>query len=85
MSYIIYQTSYIIINTILKYDDIIVNSSFIDLLKLSLHYDYRKRPSVDKLKKKFKIISKNIIDSHSEIKTDLFNEEDIKSRRIIQK
>jgi len=81
----LYQTSYIIINTVLKYDDINISSSFRDLLKSSLHYNYKKRPSIDKLKKKFKIISKDIIESDSKIKDDLFIREDVTSRKILQK
>lgn len=78
----LYQTSYIIINTSLKYE-ISISSTFVELLKSSLHYDYKKRPSVDNLKKKFKIISKNIIDSRSKIKEDMFDKEYVVSRRYL--
>jgi len=79
----LYQTAYCILDCMIKYD-VEMPTSFIELLKPSLHYNYKKRPSVKKQKKKFALISKNIVDSRSKIKKDLFDEESFNSKKVLQ-
>lgn len=79
----LYQTAYCILNCIIKYD-IEFSTSFLELLKSSLHYDYKKRPSVKKLKKKFALISKSVVESESKIKKDIFDKESIVSKKELQ-
>jgi tRNA A-37 threonylcarbamoyl transferase component Bud32 len=76
----LYQTAYCVIDCMIKYD-IELSTSFIELLKPSLHYDYNKRPSVKKQKKKLALISKNIVESRSKIKKDIFGKESTVSKK----